>query len=190
MTAGTTLISVSLNGPRSGARPSLSPVLSPDGRTLFFESWSPDIAAGDFNQSSDIFALTLASGSAGGGSTNGPPLAFSGVTPAATNAPVSATDPITLTWLAEPGAAYQVQFKNSLTDPQWQPLNSPATVVGNQEKQQWINLLIPRTVFIGSFLFDSFGAWMKLLMDVPQTLPAHIINLGGADAGMPQAVPG
>jgi hypothetical protein len=37
-----------------------------------------------------------------------------------------------LTWPSVPGTGYQVQFTKSLTDPQWQPLSGPATIVGNQ----------------------------------------------------------
>jgi hypothetical protein len=35
-------------------------------------------------------------------------------------------------WPAVPGVGYQVQFKDSLTDPEWEALPGPATVVGAQ----------------------------------------------------------
>jgi hypothetical protein len=38
----------------------------------------------------------------------------------------------TLSWPASPSKNYQVQFKNDLTDMQWQPLPGSYTIVGNQ----------------------------------------------------------
>jgi hypothetical protein len=131
LTGGTTLISVSLADPRSAGGPSLCPVFSGDGQTLFFASWASDLAPGDFNESSDIFAFALPiSGS--GNPTNTPPPAFTGIAWETANGQYSADQPLILTWSPAAGGSYQVQFKNNLTDPAWQPLESPATVVGNQ----------------------------------------------------------
>ncbi len=131
LTGGTTLISVSAAGARSASGPSLRPVFSGDGQTLFFESWASDVAPGDFNDASDVFALALPiSGSEN--PTNTPPLAFTGIAWETPNGQYSADQPLILTWASAAGGSYQVQFKNNLTDPAWQPLQGPATVVGNQ----------------------------------------------------------
>ncbi|HEV7927882.1 MAG TPA: hypothetical protein VGR14_21210 [Verrucomicrobiae bacterium] len=131
LTGGTTLISVSLAGAFSASGPSLRPVFSGDGQTLFFESWASDVAPGDFNDASDVFAFTLpASGS--GNPTNAPPLAFTGIAWDTPNGQYSADQPLILSWASAAGGSYQVQFKNDLTDPAWQPVQSPATVVGSQ----------------------------------------------------------
>ena len=101
-------------------------------RRLFFASWASDLASNDFNQWADIFILPLP-GSGAFANTNGaPPLEFSGIAPETPGQPFSAGQPLMLIWPSEPGVGYQVQFKNSLTDPQWQPLGAPATVVGSQ----------------------------------------------------------
>jgi len=59
-------------------------------------------------------------------------LEFSGLFLGSTNGQFTTNQGPTLTWDAVPGAGYQVQFKNNLTDPQWQDLNGRATVVGSQ----------------------------------------------------------
>jgi Tol biopolymer transport system component len=132
LTGGTTLISVSEFGPSAASGPSLRPVFSADGQTVFFESWASDLAAGDFNESSDVFALSPpATGLAG--STNGATaLKFTGIAWETASGQFSANAPLMLSWSSTPGVGYQVQFKNNLTDPEWQPLNTPPTVVGNQ----------------------------------------------------------
>jgi hypothetical protein len=127
LTGGTTLISVSELGPRSGNGRSLTPFFSGDGQTVFFTSWASDLAPGDYNESSDVFAVSLA--------TNGlatEPLNFMGIFAGTTNGQFSANQPLTLTWSALFGAGYEIEFKNNLTDPQWQVLTNHATVVGNQ----------------------------------------------------------
>lgn len=132
LTGGTTLISVSQLANRAPNGRSLKPVFSGDGHTLFFESWASDLAPGDFNQWCDVFALSLSTNGVAGLTNGAPPLEFSGLTVASTNGQFAANQGPTLTWWSEPGAGYQVQFKNNLGDPQWQNLNGRATVVGNQ----------------------------------------------------------
>ena len=127
LTGGTTLVSASEFGASAASGPSLSPVFSGDGQTLLFESWASELAPGDFNESSDVFALTLPTGS-----TNTAALKFTGITWQTANGQFSTNQPLTLSWPAVPGAGYQVQFKDDLTDPNWEVLASPATVVGNQ----------------------------------------------------------
>jgi hypothetical protein len=132
LAVGTTLITVSQYGPWSANGRSVTPVFSGDGQTLFFESWASDLVAGDFNESSDVFAVSLAAGSSLG-STNAPPLEFTAITtPPMTNGQFTTNQPVMLTWPSIIGVGYQVQFKYNLTDPEWQPVEGPATVVGNQ----------------------------------------------------------
>ena len=89
LTGGTTLVSVSMLGAHPANSRSLNPVFSGDGHTLFFQSWASDLAAGDFNQGSDVFALALNSASPIA-STNGPqPLQLQAIALGTTNAGVA-----------------------------------------------------------------------------------------------------
>ncbi len=125
----TVLVSQDASGSGEGNGNSTLLQIGADGQTLFFESWASDLAPGDFNESSDVFAVSLSSG----GSTNAPPpLDFTEIVPRMENGQFSTNQPFTLTLSSAPGVGYQVQFKNSLSDPQWQLLNGPATVVGVQ----------------------------------------------------------
>jgi hypothetical protein len=132
LSGGTTLVSVSQFGARSANGRSVSPFFSADGLSLFFESWASDLAADDFNEASDIFALALSTNAWSDATNATPPLGFTGITLGTSNGQFSANQPLTLTWSSVPGAGYQVEYKTNLTDPQWQPLTNPATVVGNQ----------------------------------------------------------
>jgi hypothetical protein len=132
LTGGTTLVSVSLFGPRAANGRSLTPFFSADGGTLLFESWASDLAPGDFNESSDVFALTLPGSGSVSSTNSGSLLAITGISWATVTGQYSPSQPLMLTWPSVPGTGYQVQFTKSLTDPQWQPLSGPATIVGNQ----------------------------------------------------------
>jgi hypothetical protein len=132
LTGGTTLISVSQDGARSANGRSLSPVFSGDGQTLFFQSWASDLVPADFNQASDVFALPLSTNGLAGLTNFPPPLEFSGLTMPPPGSQNGTNQGPTLLWQAVPGVGYQVQFKNSLTDPDWEVLPGPATVVGAQ----------------------------------------------------------
>ncbi|HEX4122855.1 MAG TPA: hypothetical protein VH619_19745 [Verrucomicrobiae bacterium] len=66
-----------------------------------------------------------------GGSTNFPPFQFTGLAFGITNGAATNAKAAVLTWAAGPGTGYQVQFKNNLTDPQWQNLGG-ASVIGAQ----------------------------------------------------------
>lgn len=130
LTGATTLISASDAGNSAANGRSLLPVFSGDGQTLFFESWASDLAPGNFNQWLDVFATPLSPAGVGG-STNIPPVQFSGLAVGITNSAVTNGNAVVLTWAAGPGAGYQIQFKNNLTDPQWQNLGG-ASVIGAQ----------------------------------------------------------
>jgi Tol biopolymer transport system component len=132
LTGGTTIVSSSSYGAFSANGESLSPVFSADGQTLLFESWASDLAFGDFNESMDVFALSLPADGAAS-STNGTPTLS--ITPLATgvvNGKFSTNQTLTLTWPSVVGVGYQVQYKNDLNDPEWLPLSGTATVVGSQ----------------------------------------------------------
>jgi hypothetical protein len=132
LTGGTTLISVSLFSANSAGGPSLTPVFSGDGQTLFFESWASDVTSGDFNESSDVFAVSLSLNGSGGTTNTPPPADLTGIAAGMTNGQFSTNLPVTVSWTAAPGVGYQVEFKNNLSDPEWQPLTGPATVVGSR----------------------------------------------------------
>ena len=125
----TILVSVNAPGTTSANSVSLKPVFSADGRVLFFQSWASDRIANDFNRGSDIFALDLAALPVnlpgGGGSTN-PPSFYAQLFPAGALAPTP-----TVSWTLASGQTYQVQFKNNLTDAQWQNLPGVPTFIGD-----------------------------------------------------------
>ncbi len=56
---GTTLIVSANAGGGAGNASSTKPVLAANGRTVVFQSFASDLAAGDFNDSRDLFVLTL-----------------------------------------------------------------------------------------------------------------------------------
>jgi Tol biopolymer transport system component len=107
---------------------SLKPVFSGDSRSLFFQSWAPDINSHDFNNASDLFELDLTDLPLTG--TNGlggnPAGAFS-VQLFPTG--IFNTNP-TLTWPLAAGRVYHVQFKTNLTDAIWQNLPADLNVSG------------------------------------------------------------
>jgi Tol biopolymer transport system component len=114
----TLLLSPGVFGAGAGDNRSLSPVFSGDARTLFFESWASDLVARDFNQSSDLFALSLYDSAPG----------FSmGIF----LSPWPGQGPW-LVWPVLPGKNCTVQFKNSVGDAQWQNLNGSVITLGGQ----------------------------------------------------------
>jgi Tol biopolymer transport system component len=58
----TMLVSRSRFGPRAAAGISSKPVMSPDGRTVVFQSFANDLVEGDYNERRDIFVLRLGVG--------------------------------------------------------------------------------------------------------------------------------
>ena len=55
----TVLVSRSKDQPGSGLSLSVDPVLSADGRSIFFQSFSDDLVAGDYNGNQDVFRFRL-----------------------------------------------------------------------------------------------------------------------------------
>lgn len=90
---------------------SLAPMFSRDGRSLVFLSWAQNLAAKDFNQSCDLFAVNFL---------------YAGLETTAS------TGPRSIRWLATPGQSYRVEYKNVLSDSLWQELAGPITITGNQ----------------------------------------------------------
>jgi Tol biopolymer transport system component len=120
LSSTTTLLSASRLGMSAADNRSLAPVFSADAQTLVFQSWASDIIAQDFNYSSDVFAFSLYSSSP-------IPLFSASLVPGA-----SPEQGPWIIWPVLPGKTYSVQFKNTLSDALWQPLNGSVTVVGNQ----------------------------------------------------------
>src|ERR1700722_4076344 len=80
-----------------------------------FRFWASDITGQDFNQSGDLFTLRLANAE----------------TPVnVTLLSITGGNPI-LTWPVLPGRSYQVQFKNNLTDTNWQAFSGSISIIGN-----------------------------------------------------------
>jgi Tol biopolymer transport system component len=124
----TILVSVDAAGSSTAADRSLQPVFSADGRTLLFQSWAPDISGSDFNSGSDLFALDLTAlpvTSSGGGQTNAASVFYAQLW-----LPGSPPQTPTLSWPLAPAVAYQVQYKNNLTDPAWQALPGNIIFIG------------------------------------------------------------
>lgn len=112
----TTLVSASRGGSGTDDGFSFGPVFRPDGQSLLFASWASDLVEGDFNQNRDVFAFSLP----GSGTLSPFSVGF-----------MSNSQGSWMTWPANPGAGYKLQYKNSLNDPTWQDLNVSVTIVGN-----------------------------------------------------------
>jgi Tol biopolymer transport system component len=114
-----TLVSASLFGNFSANGHSLPPAFSADSQTLVFPSWASDLAAQDFNQNEDLFALKIY------GSVV--PVLFVGQI---LFVPGTGQNPV-IQWPITTGKTYQIQFKNNLTDPVWQNLNAAINLNSN-----------------------------------------------------------
>lgn len=117
LTGTTTLLTSSRFGPWSASNRSMDPVFSADGKVLFFESAASDLLEHDFNNQLDIFAYNIIS---------------SADIPVFQVAFAPAGQGIDMTWPVPPGTTCQVQFKNSLTDTEWQDLRFGVTIIGDQ----------------------------------------------------------
>jgi len=123
----TTLLSASANGQGTANSESIAPAFIGDGMMIGFRSWASDLAENDSNgQESDLFALRIYSTNSVGGIANPPP-AFSGEL---IYAGATAGQGPHLIWAANPGTAYQVQYKDNLADPDWLPVNGSVVVEG------------------------------------------------------------
>lgn len=120
MSGATLLVSANSLGSSSGNSRSFDPLFSGDSQSLLFQSSASDLAAGDSNDSSDIFLVSL-------GSAGAIPAFQVEIIPAGTlgSAPW-------LTWLVQPGKSYYAQYKHDLNEPNWQDLNVGVTIIGSQ----------------------------------------------------------
>ncbi len=94
----------------------VSPVLSADGRTLVFRSYSDDWVAGDYNQTSDLFVVTLPGPESG--------YRITGITRLSTGA-------LRLVWVATAGRTYRVQASPNPAGP-WQDSGLTVVLEGSQ----------------------------------------------------------
>ena len=117
LTGTTTLLTSSRFGPWSACNRSMDPVFSADGEVLFFESAAADLLEHDFNNQLDVLAYNIIS------SADIPVFQVS-LAPAGQG--------IALTWPVPAGTICLVQFKNSITDADWQDLTTGVVIVGNQ----------------------------------------------------------
>jgi Tol biopolymer transport system component len=109
-TGTTTLLSASLFGTGPANNSSTAPIFSGDGHSLVFRSSGSDLTAGDFNQSSDLFALVFL---------------YAGINDA------NGTNP-TLNWPVSSGQTYNVEYTDDLMHPNWQPLPGIVIIQGNR----------------------------------------------------------
>jgi hypothetical protein len=116
-TGVTTLLTASCFGNNSADNRSRLPVFSGDGQTLLFESIASDLVNQSFSFNYDLFSFSPYSTS--------PLVSFQLAIVRDTQGA------LWLKWTALPNKSYQVQFKNNLTDSNWQNANGSLTVVGN-----------------------------------------------------------
>lgn len=108
----TTLIAAGSHDVELANNRARTPLFSPDGRVLFLQSWAANLAAGDFNQGGDIFALPFLTATLAPG-------------------PTPAAGP-TLSWPNRPGETYQAQFKDDLSSPIWLDVFGTINFLGNR----------------------------------------------------------
>ncbi len=115
-TGANSLLSASrLNGGR-GDDYSTGVSFSADGQTLLLQSWASDLAPGDFNRTGDVFAYAF----------------FTAVI----LPPATPGQGPWITWPFVPDNNYRVQFKNDLSDPEWQDMPGSFTTLGLKALQQ------------------------------------------------------
>jgi hypothetical protein len=129
-TGATALVTSGQNSSLAADGRSSPAYFSSDSQTLFFQSYAADLTSHDFNQTEDIFAYNLPAMVSPGISN-----LLSGFSGTLSNTGGSGTSSgggpgPALTWPVVPGKTYVVQFKDSLSDPAWQPLNGSVTVIG------------------------------------------------------------
>ncbi len=112
MTGTNTLLTQSRFGSWPADQRSRAPVFSANGRMVLFQSWASDLSTGDFNQLGDLFAFEFV---------------YLDIAPE--NSPEGGK---TLSWPAAPGQNFRVQYKNNVSDSDWQDLTAPIIVTGNR----------------------------------------------------------
>ena len=126
----TMLLTVNQGGSSSANSWSLLPVFSGDGGTLVFESYDSNLPGPGYNEWSAIWAFDLSSfpvvvGSGGSGTGSSNSEFYVQLVPANSTTPYPG-----LSWPLSPGNSYQVQFKNDLSDTNWQNVDGSIIFVG------------------------------------------------------------
>jgi hypothetical protein len=124
----TTILSASGKSGNSANSISMKPSFTGNGQTAVFHTWASDLTESDFNQADDLLAVRISSTNSLFYSTNPPPV-FAGEI---IFAPGGVGSNPRLNWAVVPGIAYQVQFKDDLTDADWQPINGSIVIEGSQ----------------------------------------------------------
>jgi Tol biopolymer transport system component len=129
VSGATAVLTLNAAGNGTPNQGSVQPLFSADGQSLVFQSWSSDLVGGDFNVAGDIFSLNLSTwpvitGSESPGSTNSGSIFYAQLIPPG----VQSANPA-VTWPLASGKTYRVQFKDNLSDPDWQDVNGDVTFV-------------------------------------------------------------
>ena len=112
---------------------SVEPIFTGDGQTIVFQSFATDLITNNFNLGGDLYIVSLSSTNASLNPTNTPPFNITQlVYPSASGSGSSTGSSPMFTWPITPGLNYEVLYKDNLTDPLWQVLNSGVTIVGSQ----------------------------------------------------------
>lgn len=125
----TVAVTVNQAGSATANSWSLMPVFSGDSSNLVFESYAANLPAPGFNEWSAIYEFNLASfpfvaGQGGSDPTNSASVFFVQLIP-----PGASQYP-GVNWPVAPGKTYQAQFKNDLTDTNWQNVNGSVIILG------------------------------------------------------------
>ena len=126
-TGTTTLLTQGQTGGLMADDRSLTANFASDSQTLFFTSWASDLVGQDYNRFEDVFAVSPYT-AMNGGFSNLPP-SFAGQLSSLAGSGSSAQNPV-VSWPVIPGRGYAVQFKNDLSDPDWQTLSGGVTLIG------------------------------------------------------------
>lgn len=117
--AATNLLAVSGGMPPPiPLRDSLAPPLfSPDGKTLYVATWTPNLAAGDFNHAGDILGIDID---------------LSSPVPTFRVQLLSQPGQCTLFWSTREGMSYKVEVTDHLGAPVWNEATGSVVITGNQ----------------------------------------------------------
>ena len=115
LTGANSLVSANPATSEAGSGFSMRAGFSPDGQVLLLQSWSPELASGDFNRTGDVLAYSFAT---------------------AVLLPAAPGQSPWISWPALFGNQYRVEFKHDLSDPVWQVLPGSSTNLGLHAFQQ------------------------------------------------------
>jgi hypothetical protein len=107
---------------------SLVPMFNAGSDTLVFESFADDLAYGNYSETPTVY--TFQPYSVFSSSNSVAPFILQGLTWTGESLENPEALFPSFEWTAQPGLTYQVQFKNSLEDPFWQPLTNNVSILG------------------------------------------------------------